>query len=112
FLIAVFRAIHADSGRVNVVVRPAEGDHSTGLVTITAKETFLVIGMLRDCVRHLWRDLPCVFAFAHDPKLNYLHLYLLICAAPLIAAWVLTPEMETRLQPAPCNPRPRRYRRR
>jgi hypothetical protein len=71
----VSRAIHADSSRANLGPRltPAEGNHRTDLMAITAEETFPVIGMLRDCVAYRWRDLPRIFAFAHDPKINHLH---------------------------------------
>jgi hypothetical protein len=74
-LLIVRRAIHADASRVKLGIRlaPAEGDHCHDLVAITAEETLPVIGMPQDCVAHLWRYLPRVFAFAHDPKFNHMH---------------------------------------
>jgi hypothetical protein len=77
-------AIDADASRVKIGVRltpakigvrltPAEGDHCNDLVAITVEETLPVTGMPQDCVAHLWRHLPRVFAFTHDPKFNHMH---------------------------------------
>jgi len=88
----VSRTVHTDPARAAGFYRahtsvntPAEGDDRADLVAIAAEKTHPVVGMLRDLVRYLWRDLVCVFAFAHDPEINSvcLHLYLLIWSSAL-----------------------------
>jgi len=58
---------------MGVRLTPAEGDYCHNLVAITAEKTFPVVWVPRDYAAHLWRQLPGVFAFAHDLKFNHQH---------------------------------------